>query len=92
LTLKPATPSIRDLADLCLAYLVRNPEQLAEFMVQSGLEPKTLRGLIGTDYFSHGLIDYVVGNEPLLLAVAAENTLRPETIMNAWARLHQGEG
>jgi Protein of unknown function (DUF3572) len=90
-TLKPTVLSTRDLADICLAYLVRNPEQLAEFMIQSGIEPKTLRGLVGTDHFSHGMIDYVVGNEGLLLAVASENQLRPETIVNTWTKLHQRE-
>ena len=91
MTLKPTVLSTKDLADLCLTYLVRNPEQLAEFMIQSGIEPKTLRELVGTDYFSHGLIDYIVANEPLLLAVASENQLRPEAIVHTWTRLHQHE-
>ena len=48
--------------------------------------------MIGSDGFSHGLIDYVVSNEPLLLAVAAGSGLRPENIVAAWAKLHQHEG
>jgi hypothetical protein len=89
--LKTSLPTLQELADLCLQHLVRNPDQLAEFMVQSGLEPKRLRGLVGTDGFAHGLVDYVASNEPLLLAVAAEARLAPETIMQAWARIHQAE-
>ena len=91
MALKPASLSIKDLADLALQHLIANPEQLAEFMVQSGLDPSTLRQAMATNGFRHGLIDYVVSNEPLLLAVAANNNLKPETIMQAWAKLHHQE-
>lgn len=89
MVLKPAAPSLERLAELCLDHMVRNPDQLAEFMVQSGLDPQTLRGLVGTEGFAHGLIDYVVANEPVLLAVAGEAHLAPETIVGAWAKLHR---
>ena len=82
---------LANLADACLSHLVDNPEQLAEFMVHSGLTPSTLRGLVGTDAFAHGLIDYVVSNEPLLLAVAASQGWSPESIGKAWTRLHAAE-
>ena len=82
---------LSNLAAACLSHLVENPEQLAEFMVHSGLTPTTLRGLIGTDAFNHGLVDYVVSNEPLLLAVAASQGWSPEAIGRAWARLHAAE-
>ena len=92
MALKPTALSIKELADLSLQYLAQNPEQLAEFMVQSGIDPQTLRAQMGTTGFAHGLIDYVVSNEPLLLAVAAQNQLRPETLVATWAKLHQHEG
>jgi len=91
LALRTATPTVPELADLCLQHLIRNPEQLAEFMVQSGIDPQSLRGLVGTDGFAHGLIDYVVGHEPLLVAIAAEARLPPESIMQTWAKLHRTE-
>ena len=89
--LKPAKITVKELADMCLQYLVQNPEQLAEFMVQTGIDPQSLRSLVGTDGFAHGLIDYVVSNEPLLLAVAAQNQLQPESVVAAWAKIHQHE-
>ncbi len=92
LALKATQPTIRELADLCLQHLAQNPEQLAEFMAHSGLDPTSLRGMIGTAGFARGLIDYVVANEPLLLAVAAGSHLKPEAIVAAWAKLHQREG
>lgn len=92
MALKPAQVTIKELADLCLQHMVQNPEQLSEFMVQSGLDPQSLRSQIGTTGFAHGLIDYVVSNEPLLLAVAAQNRLKPESVVATWAKLHQHEG
>ena len=91
MALKPAQPTLIELADLCLQHLAQNPEQLAEFMVQSGIGPADLRGLVGTTGFAHGLIDYVVSNEPLLVAVAAQNRLKPESIVSTWAKLHHTE-
>ena len=91
LALKAAQITVKELADLCLQHMVQHPEQLAEFMAQSGIDPQHLRGLIGTDGFAHGLIDYVVSNEPLLLAVAADSKLQPESVVAAWAKLHQHE-
>ena len=88
---KSSSLGVKDLADLVLQYLAKNPEQLAEFMVQSGLGPASLRQAVGSRGFNHGLIDYVVSNEPLLLAVAADNNLKPETIVQAWAKLHRQE-
>jgi len=88
LALKPTRLTITELADLCLQHLSQNPEQLAEFMVQTGIRPTTLRQLIGTHDFAHGLIDYVVANESLLVAVASENGLKPESITQAWAVHH----
>ena len=85
---KPTRLSIDDLADRCLQHLVANPEQLAEFMVQSGLQPADLRRLVGTHQFAHGLVDYVVGNEPLLIAIAEANGLKPESITQVWAKHH----
>lgn len=92
MALKPTTLSIKELADAALQYLAQNPSQLAEFMIQSGIDPQSLRSLVGTSGFAHGLIDYVVSNEPLLLAVAAQNNLRPETLVATWAKLHEHEG
>jgi len=91
LPLKTPTPTPGELADLCLQHLAQNPEQLAEFMMQSGLSPDQLRKLVGTDGFARGLIDYVVANEPLLLAVAADAKLSPEAVMRVWGKLRATE-
>jgi hypothetical protein len=57
-------------------------------MVQTGIDPAGLRNAIGSDMLARGLIDYVAQNEPLLLALCANNRLRPEDVMRVWARLN----
>jgi hypothetical protein len=89
--LKQTTPSIEELADVCLQHFTQNPDQLAEFMVQSGLTPENLRRLAGTTGFAQGLVDYVVSNEALLLEVAGASKIKPETFTAAWARMHRHE-
>jgi len=91
LALKTPQPTLKELADLCLQYLAQNPQQLAEFMVQSGLAPNDLRRLVGTESFAHGLVDYVVSNEPLLVGIAADAKVSPESITRTWAKLHATE-
>lgn len=91
MALKSPIPNLDELAEACLAQLVENPDQLAEFMVQSGLSPGALRGAVQRTDFKHGLVDYVVSNEPLLLAVAAQAKWKPETVMMAWQKLHAAE-
>jgi hypothetical protein len=86
LALKVPQPTLEELADICLTHLVRDPEQLADFMYIVGLSPDRFRAALGTRPFALGLLDYVVQNEPLLLAIAQSASLKPETIMRVWAR------
>jgi hypothetical protein len=86
LALKELQPTLDELTGLCLAHLAQNPEQLADFMGIAGLSPDGLRTMMGTKSLALGLLDFVVQNEALLLAIAEANALRPETIMRVWAR------
>jgi hypothetical protein len=76
------------LADLCLGYLAENPEQLGEFMVQTGTSPDAVRRGAGSDSFGRGLIDYFAQNEPLLLALCANAKIPPDSFMRVWAKLN----
>ncbi len=87
--MKVPQPTAAELAALCLDHLAQNPDQLAEFMGITGLSPDGLRSGIGTASFQRGLLDYLVQNEPLLLAVCAcPFAMQPETVMRVWARLN----
>jgi hypothetical protein len=86
--LKPTLPDAPALAELCLGHLVENPEELGAFMSQSGYDGAALRAAIGSAHLQRGLIDYFASNEPLLLALCANNALSPETFMRVWAKLN----
>ena len=76
------------LAELCLGQLAEDPAQLAEFMVQTGYSPAALRAAVGSQQLDSGLIDYFAQNEPLMLALCANNGLRPEDFMRVWSQLN----
>jgi Protein of unknown function (DUF3572) len=86
LTLKDLQPTLEELASLGLNHLAQDPEQLVDFMSIAGLSPDRLRAALGTKSFSLGVLDYIVQNEPLLLAVCESNSLKPETVMRVWAK------
>ena len=87
-SLKPDLLTPKMLADLCLGYLAENPEQLGEFMVQTGTSPDSLRKSVGSDMLGRGLIDYFAQNEALLLALCANSRISPDSFMRVWAKLN----
>lgn len=76
------------LAELCLGQLAEDPAQLAEFMALTGYSPAALRQALGSDQLGNGLIDYFAQNEPLMLALCANNGLRPDDFMRVWSQLN----
>src|SRR5690606_11779746 len=76
------------LAELCLGHLAEDADELARFMGTTGYSPSGLRSAVGSALLGRGLIDYFAQNEPLLLALCANNALRPEDFMRVWARLN----
>lgn len=86
----PKSPHLTSeaLAAFCLGHLAEDPRQLAEFMGVTGYSPTALRGAVGTEQLGRGLIDYFAANEPLLLALCANNSLKPEEFMRVWAKLN----
>ena len=82
---------VAELGGLCLDHLAQEPEQLARFMSIAGYDPPALRAALGTKALALGLIDYFAGNEPLMLALCAGNSLRPEDFMRIWQRHNRAE-
>jgi hypothetical protein len=76
------------LAGLCLGHLAEDPALLAEFMNVTGYTPSALRTAVGSDQLGRGLIDYFAQNEPLMLALCANNALKPDDFMRVWAKLN----
>jgi hypothetical protein len=87
--LKPDRRTVEELADLCLGHLAEHPEQLGEFMIQTGFDPPALRRAVGTRQLAIGLVDYFAQNEPMLLAFCASAGLRPEDFMAVWHKLNR---
>jgi Protein of unknown function (DUF3572) len=71
------------LAVEALGFLSRSPERLVRFLDTTGMRPDTLRAAARSPGFLAGIMDYVVGDEELLLAFAEEAGVKPEAVMQA---------
>jgi hypothetical protein len=83
--MKPrATAAERDAAEAlalrALAFLAEDPERLGRFLALSGLGPGELRSRAGDPALLGGVLDHLLSDEPLLLAFAAAQELRPEAV------------
>jgi hypothetical protein len=79
---------LTEVSDACLAWLVSDVAELERFMSLAGYSPQTLRAAVGTLGLAHGLIDYFGRNEPLLLAMCANQRLDVNRVMRLWNRLN----
>jgi hypothetical protein len=87
----PKSPplDIRTFAELALHHLAEDPQALLRFMDEAGYSPDALRRAQGSAALARGLLDHVVGNEPLLLSISANARVRPEDVMRLWSRLNR---
>jgi hypothetical protein len=80
-------PSTRDdaeaLALAALDFLGRDGERIGRFLALSGLDPGGLRKASAEPGFLPGVLDYVAGDEALLVAFAEETRIAPERIGEA---------
>jgi Protein of unknown function (DUF3572) len=70
-----------------LTFLAADAERLERFLALSGLSVDNLRAAAAAPDFLAGVLDYFAGDEPLLLAFAANAHHDPADIMRAWALL-----
>lgn len=80
------------LAISALGYLAANPELLERFLAQSGIGPQTLRNAAGEPGFLGAVTGYLMVNEPVLLAFAANDGLHAEAVARAHALLVPAAG
>ncbi|MEO8667932.1 MAG: DUF3572 family protein [Bauldia sp.] len=66
-----------------LAFLASRPEELGRFLALAGLGPGNLRAAAADPAFLSGVIAFLLQDEPLLLAFAAEAALPPAAIAAA---------
>jgi hypothetical protein len=72
-----------------LAWLAGDGERLQRFLALSGLGPQNLRHAAAEPGFLVAILDYLAGNEPLLIAFGDHIQRAPEHIMSARDRLAQ---
>lgn len=75
-----------------LQFLASDPAQLHRFLDLSGLQPQELRAAASEPAFFAGLLDFLLGHEPTLLAFAAEADVAPEDVAAARAILGAAYG
>lgn len=66
---------------LALGFLAAEEDRLDRFLALSGLDLGALKARIEDPALYGGLLDYLLGDEPLLLAFATEQNLKPEWIV-----------
>ena len=70
-----------------LAYLADDPERLGRFLALSGLGPETIRAAAHDASFLAGVLEYMIGDEALLVAFAERLGAAPERVVEAQAML-----
>jgi hypothetical protein len=66
-----------------LGFLAGEPQRLMRFLSLTGLEPETVRDAAAQPGFLAAVLDYVAGDETVLVACAGATGLRPEAIVAA---------
>jgi Protein of unknown function (DUF3572) len=76
-------PQAEQIAVKALGLLASDPERLSRFLALTGLGPETIRGAAASPGFLGAVLDYVAGDESLLMVLVNEMDEKPETIMQA---------
>jgi hypothetical protein len=84
---KPAAADPEMIAISALGFLAEDPARLSRFLDITGLNPATLRQAAGEPRFLASVLDYLMADESLMLAFAANSATSPETIAAASAAL-----
>lgn len=70
-----------------LLWIVGDEERLFPFFAATGTDLEAVRAGAKDPAFLAGVLDYVAGHEPVLLACAQALEVKPERIVAAWQRL-----
>ncbi|WP_244622665.1 DUF3572 domain-containing protein [Microvirga brassicacearum] len=88
---KTSADEAEALAVAAFSAIMGDEERMSRFMAVSGLRPDTIREAAGSPRFFAGILDYVVADEPLLIALASEMNVKPERLMGAHMALSPSE-
>ncbi|HEY1783743.1 MAG TPA: DUF3572 domain-containing protein [Roseiarcus sp.] len=77
----------RSLAVSGLAFIAADSDRLGRFLDLTGLGPHNLRTAAADPAFLDSVLDYLVADEALLVAFAADAGVKPEAVARAHAAL-----
>jgi hypothetical protein len=78
-----AAGQAEETAAAILGWLAGEPEMLQRFLALSGIAPQQIRSAMAEPGFLAGMIDFVMGHEPTLLAFCEATGTKPETVVAA---------
>ena len=74
-----------------LTFLVEEEPRIQRFLQLTGVDPGALPGLASRPSFLLAVLDYLAGDEELLLSFAQDQQVKPETIALARRALGGGD-
>jgi len=78
-----ATDAAERLAIQALTFIAGDATELGRFLALTGIGPAELRAAAREPGFLAGVLDHILGYEPLLLAFAKDADVKPETVAKA---------
>ena len=70
-----------------LAFIAEDEERIGRFLALTGIGPQDLRERASDPGFLAGVLDYLVGDEPLLLAFTDQAAIEPASVVSGRQRL-----
>ncbi len=84
---KVAPVDPQEIAIAILGWLANEADMLGRFLALSGVAPVDLRAHMADAGFQAGLLDFVMQDEPSLMAFCEASGFAPEAVATAWNRL-----
>jgi hypothetical protein len=78
-----AEAQAEETAAAILGWLAGDPDMLQRFLALSGIAPQQIRAAMAEPGFLAGMIDFVMGHEPTLIAFCETTGTKPETVVAA---------
>jgi hypothetical protein len=79
----PAREAAEHLAIQALTFIGGDPAELGRCLATTGIGPAELRAAAHEPGFLTGVLDHILGYEPLLLAFAKDADIKPATVAKA---------
>jgi hypothetical protein len=80
-------PDAQTIAIAALSYLATEPERLGRFLALTGLGPGSVREAARSPLFLAGVLDFILQEDEMVLAVADAQDVPPDAILAARHRL-----